>query len=586
MIKLFKLFYPYFRPYRRIFWIGFTFMVIMNGMTYLIPQGVKYIWDHVFPHLREPGGLFVLAKWSGLLVIVGLIRASFVFVMIFCYWTVGTQLVNDLRNQLYNKLQRLSFSYYDRARIGDLMSRLTQDLEMIRNYYAFMIDHRTQITLYLTIVTVLLLLTDWKLALACLTITPLAVITILSFSHKIRQAVDLRQAQAGTLNATVQENVTGIRVVKAFAMEDAEIEKFRTENQRMRDRNLEVAKMQVLLHPFLVFCSTLGTVAILWYGGTRVVTGDITIGTLMAFMAYLAILSWPLWIMAPNTNQLRQAQGSARRLLEILEQPEEISSPRDGGQILPGLSGRIEFENVNFSYLKQSVLKGVNLTVAAGEKLAIIGLTGSGKSTLINLIPRFYDPLAGQVSVDGVDLRSLNLNWWRRQVGLVLQETFLFSATIRDNIAFGRPDATIEEVMVAASDAQIHEFIMTLPGGYDTIVGERGVGLSGGQKQRVAIARALLLNPKVLILDDSTSSVDVETEQAIQESLEKLMIGRTTILIAQRLSTARVADRIIILESGEIRAQGSHDELLEQDDFYRQLYNIQTFRDEQPEECA
>ena len=466
------------------------------------------------------------------------------------------------------------------------MSRLTLDLELIRNYYAFMIEHRVQITLYLSIVSVLLLLTDWKLALACMAVTPLAVITILNFSNKIRCAVDLRQVQAGTLNATVQENVTGIRVVKAFAMEEAETEKFKAENKRMLERNLGVAKLQVVLHPFLIFCSTLGTVAILWYGGTRVATGDLTIGTFIVFMSYLALLNWPLWILAPNTNQIRQAQGSARRLLEVLQLPEEISSPSDGGCILPDLAGQIKFEAVTFGYLKQTVLKEVNLTVESGEKVAVIGLTGSGKSTLINLIPRFYDPLAGTVSVDGVNLQTLNLNWWRRQVGLVLQETFLFSATIRDNIAFGRPEATLSEIVKAAKDAQIHDFIITLPAGYDTVVGERGVGLSGGQRQRVAIARALLLNPKILILDDSTSSVDVETERAIQESLKRLMIGRTTILIAQRLSTAKLADRIIILESGEIRAQGSHEQLLGQDDFYRQLYNIQTFQNEQPEESA
>lgn len=567
------------------FWAGFALMIIMNLMTYLIPQGIQRIFDQVLPQTAQPGGVALLAQWCGLLVLIALIRAAFLFMMIYCYWSVGTRLVNDLRRKLYDKLQRLPFSFYDTARTGDLMSRLTLDLEMVRNFYAFLIEHRSQIGMYLGIVTVLLLLTDWKLALACLAVTPLVVVTILRFSSRMRGAVDERQVQAGVLNATVQENITGIRVVKAFAMEGAETDKFRRENQQMRDKNLKVARLQAILHPFLVLCSTLGVAIILWYGGARVANGDLSFGTFVAFMSYLALLNWPLWMMAPNTNQIRQAQGSVKRLLNLLNQPETISGPVDGGKIPGKIAGRIEFHNVCFGYGESAVLQGINLTVNAGETVAIIGLTGSGKTTLTNLIPRFYDPRQGSITVDDMDLRELNLGWWRRQVGLVLQETFLFSATIRDNIAFGRPDATQKEVEVAARAAQIHDFIMTLPDGYQTVVGERGVGLSGGQRQRVAIARAILVNPRILILDDSTSSVDLETEQAIQQALQHLMDGRTTIIITQRLSTARLADRIVILESGEIRVEGFHEELMERDAFYRHLHQIQSV-DAFPDESA
>lgn len=316
------------------------------------------------------------------------------------------------------------------------------------------------------------------------------------------------------------------------------------------------------------------------------VQNSLSLGGLMAFMSFLALLNFPIWILAQNINQMRQTEGAAMRLQELMERREEIRSPADGGIIIPKLKGRIAFANVCFGYAGETILKGIDLTVESGEKVAVIGLTGSGKSTLINLIPRFYDPQGGQIYVDGVDLREINLEWWRRQVGLAHQETFLFSATIFDNIAFGKPEADFEEVRAAAEAAQIGEFIISLPQGYQTIIGERGVGLSGGQKQRVALARALLMDPKVLILDDSTSSVDVHTEQAIQDSLRQLMSGRTAILITQRLSTAQLADRVVILESGAIRDQGSHEELLDRDGFYQQLYQIQTFQDEKAPEVS
>jgi ABC-type multidrug transport system fused ATPase/permease subunit len=560
--------------------------MIMQSLTYLVPQGIRVIWDRIFPNLKEPGSLRLLFLWCGLLILIALIRAIFNFGVIYCFWSTGIKVVNDLRYRLYQKLQRLSFGFYNTSRTGDIMSRLTSDIEAIRNFYAYQIEHRTQIYMFSIIVTVLLFWSDWKLALVCLAATPAAVGAIFFFSHKIRRAVKKRQVQAGTLNATVQENISGIRVVKAFAMEDAETRKFRVENRRMQECNLAVSKLQVTLHPFLALCSSLGTLAILWYGGTRVVQNSLSLGNLIAFMSFLALLNFPIWILAQNINQMRQTEGAVMRIQELMEREEEIRPPADGGIIIPKLKGGIAFTNVSFGYAGETILKGIDLTVEHGEKVAIIGLTGSGKSTLINLIPRFYDPQGGQIYVDGVDLREFNLEWWRRQVGLVHQETFLFSATIYDNIAFGKPEACVEEVRAAAEAAQIDEFISSLPQGYETIIGERGVGLSGGQKQRVAIARALLMDPKVLILDDSMSSVDVHTEQAIQESLRQLMAGRTAILITQRLSTAQLADRVVVLESGEIRDQGSHEELLDRDGFYQQLYQIQTFQDEEAPEAS
>lgn len=585
--------YPYFRPYRWLFWTGFIFMLIQNSLMYVVPWGVGHIWDYVFPVLgKRPGGGWLLIKWCGFLLLAGLLRALFVFPMIYLFWSTGTKVVRDLRNHLYNKLQALPFRFYDRIRVGDLMSRLTLDIELIRNFYAFNIEHRSQIWMYFSIITGLLVITDWKLALACLGLIPVIIPTVLIFSRKMRAAVAARQIQAGILNAKVQENITGIRVVKAFAMENSELNKFGLENETMLAKNLNVSKLQAYLQPFLIFCSAIGMAAILWYGGARVIGGQMSLGKLITFVFYLTMLNWPFTMLAPNTNQIRQVEGSVNRVIEILNQPEEITSPAGGGKVLPQIRGQIEFERVTFGYGDMigpdwfPILKDLNLTVMPGEKVAIIGLTGSGKSTLVNLIPRFYDPQIGTIRIDGTDLTQLNVNWWRRQIGLVLQETFLFSATIADNIAFGRPEASPAEVRNAARAAQIDDFIMHLPQKYNTIIGERGVGLSGGQKQRVAIARAILLNPKIFILDDSTSSVDVETEQEIQTALNDLMTDRTTLIITQRLSTAKLADRVIILDSGEIRAQGSHEALMSQDQFYQELYRIQTMQEELPQESA
>jgi ATP-binding cassette subfamily B protein len=593
LIKTFKRLYPYFRPYRWLFWTGFVFMVIQNSLMYVIPWGVGYIWDHVLPVLgKRPGGFRLLAVWCGLLLLAGILRAVFVFLMIYQFWSTGTKVVRDLRNQLYHKLQTLPFRFYNAARTGDLMSRLTLDIELIRNFFSFNLEHRFQIIMYFSIVAVLLLLTDWRLALLCLGITALTVPVLLNFSGKMRTAVMERQVQAGILNARVQENVTGIRVVKAFAMEAAEILKFQRENRAMLAKNLRVTGLQAQLFPFLFLCNSLGAAAVLWYGGTRVMAGQMSLGQLVSFVFYLGMLGWPLMLLAPNTNQLRQAEGAVRRLSELFEQTAEIASPEDGGVILPQLQGRLELEGISFGYGAPDsgewspILKDLHLTVLPGEKAAIIGLTGSGKTTLVNLIPRFYDPQAGTIRVDGVELKQLNLEWWRRQIGLVLQETFLFSATIYDNIAFGRPEATLAEVREAARAARIDDFIAGLPEGYQTVVGERGVGLSGGQRQRVAIARAILLDPKLLILDDSTSSVDVETEREIQASLGQLMSGRTTIIITQRLAAAQLADRVIILDRGGIRAQGNHEDLLSHDPLYQDLYRIQSLAEDLPQESA
>ncbi|MGE5557703.1 MAG: ABC transporter ATP-binding protein [Bacillota bacterium] len=580
MFKVLRAFKTQFRSYRRIFMLAFFCMVGMNILTYSIPIGVRYITDHIFPVIDQPGKVAVLIRACLIMIAAGAVRGFFVYVMAYSFWFCSIAMGRDLRNALYDKLQRLGFSFYSKARTGDLMSRLTTDIEILRNFYAWVFEHRIQIACYFGIVLALLLWTDWRLALATYVFVPLVSFFIIHYSKKIRAAVSKRQIQAGLLNSVLQENITGIRVVKAYAMEEEEKSKFGRENDKMFGANLRVSLLQVYLQPILVFTSGIGTLVVLFYGGYLVMRGGMTLGSFMAFFSYLTITNWPIMMLAHNTNQMRQAEGAADRILEILRRPEH-GIDNTGTLIVP-LQGGLRFEDVTFGYDdEKDILHNINFTVEPGEKVAFFGLTGSGKSTLVSLIPRFYDPQRGLIRLDGRDIREYELTGLRRQIGAVLQETFLFSTTIRENIAFGCPDAGMDEVMAAAKSAQIHDFITSLPYGYDTIVGERGVGLSGGQKQRVAIARALLSNPRILILDDCTSSVDPETETAIQESLRRLMEGRTTLIIAQRISTLRLAERIIILDGGQIAASGSHEELLETSKLYREIYRTQMMEPEE-----
>jgi ATP-binding cassette subfamily B protein len=415
-------------------------------------------------------------------------------------------------------------------------------------------------------------------------------VALVSFSRATARGVKDRQEQAGNLTAVLQENITGIRVVKSFATEEREIEKFKQENWKLRGANLRVTLLNARMLPLLVFFSGVGALVVLGVGGRLVSAGEITIGSFMAFNSYLGLLAWPMWMLAPTLSHIKQAEGSARRLLEIFQAAEEVRPAKPVRRVI---RGEIHFEEVSFEYTNPegtvAVLEGINLRIDPGEKVAVIGLTGSGKSTLVNLIPRLYRPTSGKIYLDGIDLNDWDLASLRCQISLVDQETFLFSTTIGENIAFGAGATGLEAertrvIINAAQKARIHDFIVSLPEHYNTIVGERGVGLSGGQKQRVAIARALFTNPKILILDDSTSSVDPETEKEIQDSLKELMAGRTTIIVTQRMSMARLADRIILLSSGEIKAEGEHSFLYDSNHYYRLLHDIQLKQVERPEE--
>jgi len=486
---------------------------------------------------------------------------------------VGQGVIYDLRVSLYAHLQRLSFSYYDKVRTGELMSRLTGDVEALRVFFSDGILNLYECALTLVVVMVILLKMNTKLTLLCLSMSPFLAWVVFRFDSQIRPAYSHIRRQNASLSAVVQENIAGVRVVKAFAREQHEIDKFARENEKLWERVVYSADVRATYIPIMDLLSGFSSVAVLWYGGYQVIQGNLTLGSFVAFNSYIWSLIWPIRRLGHLVNLLEQALAAAERLFEILDTQPAIASP--AGAVSRKVRGKVEFRNVNLHYGSADVLQDINLVVEPGTTVAIVGATGSGKTSLVNLIPRFYDVTGGQVLVDDVDVRDWDLGALRKHIGIALQETFLFSMPVGDNIAFGRQDASQTDIEAAAQAAQAHAFISDLPEGYDTFVGERGIGLSGGQRQRVAIARALLTDPRILILDDATSSVDMETEHRIQIALRSIMQGRTTFIIAHRLATVKDADIILVMENGRIVAQGTHDSLLLTSAIYNDIYQEQ-----------
>jgi ABC-type multidrug transport system fused ATPase/permease subunit len=507
---------------------------------------------------------------------VGLARAFLSFAQTYLGAWIAQHISFDLRNRLYDHIQHLSFSYHDRTQTGQLISRCIEDVSSIQQFTGSGLVELIQIFLLLVGVITLLFLSSAKLAaIALLPMIPLLFITI-RFGERVGKMFYAIDQAVGSLSARLQENVVGVQVVRAFAREDYEIERFDETNRGVYETRINIYQEWSRIMPTSHFLVGLSTILILWFGGNMVLRGEMTLGAMVAFNSYLIMIAEPARQLVWLVNTAGEAGAGLKRSFDVLDQSPQIKSPPDA-IVLPPISGRVEFQNVNFRYSGETshALENINLLVEPNQIVALIGPTGSGKTSLINLIPRFYDIAEGTVLVDGVDIRQVDLPSLRQQIGIVLQTSLLFSDSIRDNIAFGRPDASMEDVVVAAKAAQAHEFIMEMADGYDTIVGERGITLSGGQRQRVAIARALLLDPRILILDDSTSSVDTQTEYLIQQALDRVMDGRTTFVIAQRLSTVRRADQILVLDQGRIIERGSHAELLSQDGLYREIYELQ-----------
>ena len=509
------------------------------------------------------------------LVIIAIVTGFFTFLMRYTTTIVGQKATYNIRDDMYNSLLEQSFSFYDQQRTGQLMARATGDINMVGRFYQMGVRMLLSSLLLLALVLYSLVSINLTLTLVSVTVIPFVFIATREFSRKVGPLWTIVREQNGVITSVLQENLSGVRVVRGFSREEFEEEKFSTELQKFFDINIDMARFRAFFRPLASFISSLGFVLIIWYGGGQVIAGTFTVGSVVAFYFYLAKLMGPVRRIGFMTSMFVRAIAAGNRVFDIIDAEVEVHDKEDAVDV-PEIQGRITFKDVWFSYDGTNmVLKDIDLDVQSGQTVAILGATGSGKSSIINLIPRFYDASRGSITLDGKDLRDLKIKSLRGNIGIVRQEPYIFSTTLRENIAYGVKDANITAVREAAKRAKIDDFIEGLPEGYDTKVGERGVTLSGGQKQRVAIARALLKNPKILIMDDSTSSVDTKTEYEIQQALDELLEDRTTFIITQRLSSIKKADYIIVLEEGEIVEEGTHDGLYEKDGIYRKLYETQ-----------
>jgi len=561
------------RPYWKAALLAFLMLVSVVAVDLAMPRLLQKVVDqgiarHDLPMIVNTALFMISVSALGALLAIG----NTVLAV-----RVSQNFGHDLRSALFRKVQTLSFGDLGRLQTGQLMVRLTSDVALVQQLVMMVLRLLTRAPLMMIGSIVLLVVTSRQLAAMMLVLLPATLTTVYLFASKTQPLFVQVQQRLDRLNTVLQENLAGVRVVKAFTRAEHESKRFDQANQALMSETVHVLQVMAVLTPSMRLFLNLGIVAVVWFGGVGVIAGRVTVGQIMAFTNYLTSTMMPLTLLAMMVGQISAASASAQRIVEVLDIQPEIQQRQDARVLLP-LLGRVAFEDVSFSYnsdYEEPVLQHINLVAEPGQNVAILGATGSGKSSLLNLIPRFYDVTHGRVTVDGVDVREATLDSLRSQIGVALQDTVLFRGSIRDNIRYGRPDAGDEEVIAAAKAAQIHDFILSLPDGYDTIVGERGVNLSGGQKQRIAIARALLVQPRILILDDSTSAVDVETEARIEEALRKLMKGRTCFVIAQRISTVLNADKIVVLDQGQIAAQGTHAELMASSRIYQEIYESQ-----------
>ncbi|MGW8142999.1 MAG: ABC transporter ATP-binding protein [Anaerolineales bacterium] len=560
------------RPYWKQVILALIALVFLTLISLVIPLIIRQVIDQGL----ADGDAQILITAALVLLIIGVGRAFLIYWQRYLSERIAAQVGYDLRNRLYNHIQRLTFTYHDHAETGQLISRTIEDVRSIERFTGNGIVELIHLLLLFIGIVILLYSANPRLAtIALLPMIPLVLVTS-NFGRKIGDYFMKVDNSLGELSTRIQENVLGVQVVRAFAREPYEIGRFNDANRILYNTRITVIGEWSRIMPTSHLLVILSTILILWFGGNLVIAGEMTIGDVVAFNSYLLLLAEPARQLTWLVNMAGEAVAGVNRTFEVLDTEPEIQSPVDA-IILPQLSGRVEFQKVALAYQGEEshALCEIDLTVEPNQVIALIGSTGSGKTSLVNLIPRFYDVNRGTILVDGVDVRKVNLESLRKQIGIVLQTSLLFSTSIRENISYGRSEATEEEIIQAAKAAQAHEFIESFPAGYDTIVGERGVTLSGGQRQRVAIARALLMDPRILILDDSTSSVDMQTEQLIQKALWKLMEGRTTFVIAHRLSTVRRADLILVMENGQIVERGTHQDLLAGDGLYREICDLQ-----------
>lgn len=557
-------------PYRQQLALTTACLLASTVLSLAAPKLLGEAIDRGLAHASLP----VLIALGCAVIAAAVLRGFAAFGQSYLSEAVSQGVAYDLRNALYDKVQNLSFGYHDRAQTGELMSRATQDVEQVRWWVAFGLIRVGQLVVMVISTAVLLSLINWKLALVGLALLPLISYRAVSVSPRLRQLWDRVQDKLGELSTVLQENLSGIRVVKAFNRERYEEEKFARKATDVYQAGIDAARLYNFHLPFMSLLVTLATGLILWYGGREALRGTLTPGQLTQFILYLSMLTMPVRMVGWAVNLFSRAASAGARIYQVLDARSPVAE-RPGARPLSQVRGAVAFRDVSFAYDSVPVLRDVSFEAAPGMKVALVGTTGSGKSSIVNLIPRFYDVSAGCIALDGCDIRDATLASLRRHVGIVLQDVFLFSASIRDNLAYGAVGASQEDIERAARAAQLHDFIASLPQGYDTWVGERGVTLSGGQKQRVAIARTILLNPPVLILDDSMSSVDMETEQQLRLALQDLMRQRTTFIITQRLVSAQDADLILFLDEGRILERGTHSQLLALRGRYYQVYELQ-----------
>lgn len=573
--------YRYLAPYWRITGGAYLALLGVAALNMVMPQILRWMIDR---GIRQ--GDTDLLVWSALgLLALTLARGLLAFLEGRWSEIASQNVAYDLRNDIQNKLTILSFSFHDQTETGDLLARAVQDVERIR----FLTGRATlrifEAALLMIGTSVVLIWMNARLAALVLVFMPFLILAALEFGRRYRPLSQKIQRQVGVLTTMVEQNLRGAQVVKAFAQEEPEIERFEGQNELWFELSAYAARLQAINLPLMFLLANLGVALIVWAGGRAVVRGDLTLGAMIAFTTYLGQLIDPIRRLGMIIPAIIMASSAAERIFEVLDSVPEVKDA-PGAISLPPLRGQVRFERVSFAYGKHQVLSEIDFQAEPGQLIALVGPTGSGKSSIVNLIPRFYDPTQGRISVDGIDIRRVKLNSLRKQIGIVLQETVLFSGTVRENLLFGCNDCKDADMAAAARAAQAHDFILAMPKGYDTRVGERGLTLSGGQKQRLAIARAMLMDPRILILDDATASVDTGTEHLIQEALARLMQGRTSFVIAHRLSTVMRADLILVLEKGRVAAKGTHASLLQVSPLYAEVYQRQLRREEPAAESA
>ncbi|UAL48997.1 ABC transporter ATP-binding protein [Sutcliffiella horikoshii] len=571
-METFKKLKEFYWPYRKNFYISLIFLLLVTVITVIYPVILQVTIDEVIEKQQFQYVPYIALGFIGIMALKGL----FTYFNQFLGDLFGIRSVYRLRNELYEKLQFLPFRYYDNAKTGDLMSRLTADVEGFRFFLSFGFAELIRFVLLVTISLGLMFYYSVALTFVTLLAMPFLAFVTYRFDKRVHPAFRGIRKSFGKLNTNVQENISGINTVKSLSREDYQINKFNDSNVDYKDKYISTSNVWAKFFPLMEFIGNACVVGLLGFGGYLVITGQLSEGALVAFFSLVWYIVWPIANLGFVINQFSQAKASGERLLEILEAEEDIQDAPDAKDV-PNLKGHVTFEDVTFSYPNEdkTALENVSFDATPGKQIGLIGATGSGKTSITQLITRFYEPQSGRILIDGEEVNKYSLYSLRNQIGFVLQESFLFSSTIKSNIAYGRPNASMDDIVRAAKMAQAHEFIMELPDGYDTMLGERGMGLSGGQKQRIAIARALILDPSILVLDDATSAVDMQTEFNIQRELKAALAGRTTFIIAHRISSLKHADEIIVLEEGKVVERGTHDELVQKNGAYRRIYDIQ-----------